>query len=76
MRVILDGSRELDRPMTSACRASARSASASYDLTVNKLVSHPLEDELGFALEQTVRLAFVAEFGFRMEPGLVSWPGG
>jgi hypothetical protein len=42
---------------------------------VNKLVSHPLEDELGFALEQTVRLAFVAEFGFRMEPGLVSWPG-
>jgi hypothetical protein len=43
---------------------------------VNKLVSHPLEDELGFALEQTVRLAFVAEFGFRMEPGLVSWPGG
>jgi hypothetical protein len=41
---------------------------------VDRLASHPLEDELGLALEQTIRLAFVAEFGFRMEPGSVRWP--
>jgi uncharacterized protein with NAD-binding domain and iron-sulfur cluster len=48
----------------------------SYDLRVTKLASHPLEDELGLATEQTVRLAFAAEFGFRMEPGVVRWPSG
>jgi uncharacterized protein with NAD-binding domain and iron-sulfur cluster len=46
----------------------------SYELSVDRLASHPLEDELGLALEQTIRLAFVAEFGFRMEPGSVRWP--
>ncbi len=45
-----------------------------YDLTVEQLASHPLEAELGLASEQTVRLAFAAEFGFRMEPGVVRWP--
>src|SRR5262249_8676177 len=45
-----------------------------YDLTVNQLASHPLADELGLAPEQPVRLAFAAEFGFRMEPGVVRWP--
>ncbi|MEA2210587.1 MAG: hypothetical protein QOF83_535 [Solirubrobacteraceae bacterium] len=48
----------------------------SYDLSVARLASHPLEDELGLASAQSVRLAFAAEFGFRMEPGLVRWPGG
>jgi uncharacterized protein with NAD-binding domain and iron-sulfur cluster len=47
---------------------------ASYELSVNQLASHPLADELGLAPKQTVRLAFVAEFGFRMEPGVVRWP--
>ena len=28
----------------------------------------------GLAPEQTIRLAFAAEFGFRMEPGVVRWP--
>ena len=46
----------------------------SYELSVNQLASHPLEDELGLAPDQTVRLAFAAEFGFRMEPGVVRWP--
>jgi uncharacterized protein with NAD-binding domain and iron-sulfur cluster len=48
----------------------------AYDLTVSPLASHPLEDELGLATEQTVRLAFAAEFGFRMESGRVRWSGG
>jgi hypothetical protein len=46
----------------------------SYGLSVERLASHPLEAELGLAGEQTVRLAFAAEFGFRMEPGVVQWP--
>lgn len=46
----------------------------SYEVSVNQLASHPLEDELGLAAEQTVRLAFAAEFGFRMDPGVVRWP--
>jgi uncharacterized protein with NAD-binding domain and iron-sulfur cluster len=46
----------------------------SYELSVTPLASHPLEDELGLASEQTIRRAFVAEFGFRMEPGVVRWP--
>jgi hypothetical protein len=48
----------------------------AYDLSVAQLASHPLEDELGLGPEQTVRLAFVAEFGFRMQPGQVRWPAG
>ena len=48
----------------------------SYELSVSQLASHPLEEELGVAPQQTVRLAFVAEFGFRMEPGVVRWPAG
>jgi hypothetical protein len=48
----------------------------AYELSVNRLASHPLADELGLAPEQTVRLAFAAEFGFRMEPGVVRWPLG
>jgi hypothetical protein len=46
----------------------------SYELSVTQLESHPLGDELGLAPEQSVRLAFAAEFGFRMEPGVVRWP--
>jgi uncharacterized protein with NAD-binding domain and iron-sulfur cluster len=48
----------------------------SYDVSINELDSHPLGEELGLALEQTVKLAFVAQFGFRMEPGVVRWPAG
>jgi hypothetical protein len=46
----------------------------AYDLSVAQLASHPLQDELGLAPEQTIRWAFVSEFGFRMEPGVVRWP--
>jgi hypothetical protein len=46
----------------------------SYELSVNQLASHPLEDELGLAPQQVVRLSFAAEFGFRMEAGVVRWP--
>jgi hypothetical protein len=45
-----------------------------YELTIAPLASHPLQDDLGLPLEQTIRLAFAAEFGFRMEPGVVRWP--
>ena len=45
-----------------------------FEISINQLASHPLGDELGLAPEQTVRLAFAAEFGFRMEPGVVRWP--
>jgi uncharacterized protein with NAD-binding domain and iron-sulfur cluster len=45
-----------------------------YDLSVESLASHPLEDELGLAPQQTITFAFAAEFGFRMEPGVVRWP--
>ena len=46
----------------------------AYELSMHSLASHPLEDELGLAPEQTIKLAFAAEFGFRMEPGVVRWP--
>ena len=46
----------------------------TYELSVRSLASHPLEDELGLSPEQTIKLAFAAEFGFRMEPGDVRWP--
>ena len=46
----------------------------TYALSVRSLASHPLEDELGLLPEQTIRLAFAAEFGFRMDPGVVRWP--
>ena len=44
----------------------------SYELSVEQLASHPLADELGVA-SQTTRLAFAADFGFRMDPGQVRW---
>ena len=43
-------------------------------ISVSARESHPLEDELGLAPAQTIRRAFAAEFGFRMEPGVVRWP--
>jgi hypothetical protein len=46
----------------------------TYELSIEQLASHPLEDELGLTSGQTVRLAFVSEFGFRMDPGVVRWP--
>ncbi|MGZ4185466.1 MAG: FAD-dependent oxidoreductase [Solirubrobacteraceae bacterium] len=46
----------------------------SYGLSINQLASHPLADDLGLAADHTVSLAFAAEFGFRMEPGVVRWP--
>ena len=46
----------------------------SYDLSINQLDSHPLADDLGLGPEHNVSLAFAAEFGFRMEPGVVRWP--
>lgn len=51
-----------------------RRLAGAYELGVDRLDSHPLEAELGLVYDQTVRLAFVAEFGFRMEPGVVRWP--
>jgi hypothetical protein len=45
-----------------------------YELSIAPLASHPLQDELGLPLEHTIRLAFTAEFGFRMEAGVVRWP--
>ncbi|MFL5859933.1 MAG: NAD(P)-binding protein [Solirubrobacteraceae bacterium] len=48
----------------------------AYGVSVEQLASHPLAAELGLPPEQTVRLAFVAEFGFRMDAGVVRWPGG
>ena len=46
----------------------------AYDLSISTLESHPLEDELGLAPAQTIDRAFAAEFGFRMEAGVVRWP--
>ena len=43
-----------------------------YELSMNELATHPLGEELGL-VDQTVRLAFATEFGFRMEPGVVRW---
>jgi hypothetical protein len=43
-----------------------------YELSMNELPTHPLREELGL-VDQTVRLAFAAEFGFRMDPGTVRW---
>jgi uncharacterized protein with NAD-binding domain and iron-sulfur cluster len=51
-----------------------RRLSGTYELEINPLVTHPLNEELGLATSQTVRLAFVAEFGFRMEAGVIRWP--
>ena len=51
-----------------------RKLRGSYEVSMSSLASHPLEDELGLAPEQTIKLAFAAEFGFRMEAGLVRWP--
>jgi hypothetical protein len=45
-----------------------------YALSINQLASHPLADDLGLESEHTISLAFAAEFGFRMEPGVVRWP--
>jgi len=46
----------------------------TYELSINQLASHPLADDLGLASEHAVSLAFAAEFGFRMEPGVIRWP--
>lgn len=46
----------------------------SYEVSIDQLATHPLGDELGLAPNQSVRLAFAAEFGFRMDPGVVRWP--
>jgi uncharacterized protein with NAD-binding domain and iron-sulfur cluster len=46
----------------------------TYELSVRSLASHPLAEELGLAHKQTIRRAFAAEFGFRMDPGVVRWP--
>jgi uncharacterized protein with NAD-binding domain and iron-sulfur cluster len=46
----------------------------TYEISISQLASHPLQDELGLAPEQKISLAFAAEFGFRMETGVVRWP--
>jgi len=51
-----------------------RRLSGAYELAVEPLDSQPLYDDLGLEPTQTTRLAFAAEFGFRMEPGEVVWP--
>ena len=51
-----------------------RKLRGSYELSVASLESHPLEDELGLVPHQSIKHAFAAEFGFRMEPGVVRWP--
>ncbi len=53
---------------------SWRRLRGKYELSIEQLASHPLEDELGLTTDQTVRLAFVSEFGFRMDSGVVRWP--
>jgi hypothetical protein len=45
-----------------------------YELAVDQLASHPIESDLGLALNQTIRIGFVCEFGFRMDAGMVRWP--
>lgn len=45
-----------------------------WHLEVAQLESQPLFAELGIPAEQGVEHAFAAEFGFRMEQGLVVWP--
>ena len=51
-----------------------RRLTGTFELEINPLVTHPLNEELGLVRFQTVRLAFVAEFGFRMEAGVIRWP--
>jgi uncharacterized protein with NAD-binding domain and iron-sulfur cluster len=51
-----------------------RKLRGAYDLDVNPLASQPVLDELGLPPSQTITRAFVAEFGFRMEPGTIRWP--
>jgi uncharacterized protein with NAD-binding domain and iron-sulfur cluster len=46
----------------------------TYELSLEPLDSHPIEAELGLEGNQTIRLAFVSDFGFRMEAGVVRWP--
>ncbi|HET7047391.1 MAG TPA: FAD-dependent oxidoreductase [Solirubrobacteraceae bacterium] len=46
----------------------------TYELSIDQLASHPLADDLGLASAHTVSRAFAAEFGFRMEPGVIRWP--
>ena len=53
---------------------SWRRLRGTYALSVDALASHPIENDLGMALDQTIRVAFVSEFGFRMEAGTVRWP--
>jgi hypothetical protein len=53
---------------------SWRRLRGTYALSVDTLASHPIENDLGMALDQTIRVAFVSEFGFRMEAGTVRWP--
>jgi len=45
----------------------------SYEIGIESLVTQPLSAELGIELQSTVRHAFVAEFGFAMDPGEVVW---
>jgi hypothetical protein len=51
-----------------------RRLTRAYDISIESLASQPLHEELGIELRQTARHAFAAEFGFRMEPGVVVWP--
>jgi hypothetical protein len=44
-----------------------------YDLTLQHLDSHPLQEELGIVPEQKVTLAMRMHFDFLIEAGLVRW---
>jgi hypothetical protein len=45
-----------------------------YELSINELDSHPLAADLGLSSKYDISLAVAAEFGFRMEPGVIRWP--
>jgi uncharacterized protein with NAD-binding domain and iron-sulfur cluster len=51
-----------------------RRLGGAHEVAINRLATQPLEADLGLELRQQTRLAFGAEFGFRMEPGRVVWP--
>jgi hypothetical protein len=51
-----------------------RRLGGAWEIEINRLVTQPLEDELGVELQQRTRLAFAVEFGFRMDPGEILWP--
>jgi hypothetical protein len=42
----------------------------AFDLSELPVTTYPLDDELELGRQQPIRLGFVADFGFLMEPGV------